>query len=355
MKYSWELLRADMRSERLRYPGETRSGLRESYAARATRVTVVVESRIGVFTQFHGAGEPDLEQLIDRAVAGAERNLARSPRRTSDKVTTLPVDDLPRDADLRALAWLHDTGSERTRIDCTIENSSGTKIDTCFEAAWREFSCNGHVMARAPTGTATVNDRQPQWAPERLLFAPWVLSHILLEPFMGGILGTAPLRKWPAETLVDPGWGAGVDYEGTARRQVVFTHGASLLNTPSDRVRAWTSGRESTGHAGFSGPVVRDLVVLPTKPTAHTLPSGTLVAEATCLARRDDSGSTVLGLSLLNENGTILPPVIAELDDVSDLLNAGEWRGPWQRGKGPWTSRWLVIGIPNQWLRIHHK
>jgi hypothetical protein len=327
----------------------------ESYVERATRVTVVVESHIGVTTEFHGGDEPDLERLVDRCVADAVHHPVRSPLRRPDTVPTSLVSQVPRDTELRTMSWLDTGGTEHNQVGYTIEDSNGAKVDTHFERTWQELSFEGHVLARVPPHAPSTGDGQPEWSPERLLFPPWVLSQILLGPFAEGILGTAPLRKWPAETLLDPGWGEGVDYEGTARGLVVFAEGRSLRNTPVDRLRAWTSGREPTGHAGLTGPAVRDLVVLPEAPTTDPLPlpPGSLVVEATCLARSPNGGSAVLALRLLNEDGVVQPPVVVETDDVADLLDAGHWRGPWQRGKGPWTSQWLVIGVPSRWLRIY--
>lgn len=357
MNYSWELLRANTRSERRRYPGKGRTGLHELYAERATRVTVVIESGIGVSTEFHGTDEPCLEHLIDRAVANTEHNPVRLALRRPDcevtEVMTPRVSNVPRSTDLRGMPWLHDSGSERTRVDYSIEDSSGETVNAHFVQAWSDLGFKGHILARAPMSALSTDDKQPVWTPERLLFSPWVLSQILLEPLLSGILGTAPLRKWPTENLIDPGWGEGVDYDGTVRTLTVFTEGRTLRSAPLDRLHAWSSGREPTGHAGLTGPIVRDLVVLPEESTAQTLPSGTLVAEATCLAPSANGSSTVLALRLLNRNDTVLPPAIIELDDVVDLLDVGHWCGPWQRGMGPWTSRWLVIGVPSPWLRTH--
>jgi hypothetical protein len=349
MNHSWELACATVRAERCRHPHDAAPAVRERYAEHVTRLTVLTGPNIGVATQFHGADGPDLDDLAERAVASVAPTQRDPVHRTSAAMRS--PGEIPDRTDLRAMAWLQDIGGERTRVDCTVEDSSGSKIDTCVTEAWRDAGVHGHLVARVPAGAPISEDERPEWTPRRLLFAPWVLSQILLEPIMNGLVGCAPLRRWPAEILIDPGWGGGVDCEGTPRRPTVLTAHRRLQTAPLDRLRAWTTGREVTGHAGFTGAVVRDLVVLPAQPVALAVPPGTLVVEAACLARDIDGASAMLALSALAADGGLLPAVRTELGDITDLLDAGQWCGPWQRGHGPWTSHWLAMGVSSRWLR----
>lgn len=350
MNHSWELARATVRTQRCRHPTGA-PGVREDHVEHVSKLTVLIGANIGVATRFHGADGPDLDDLTEQAIASAAPMPTDAVRRTP--VATDPPPQVPDRAELRSMAWLHDVGSECIRVDCAVEDSSGSTIDTTVTETWHHLGVHGHLLARAPADAPISEDERPEWTPQRLLFAPWVLSQLLGEPIMNGLVGSAPLRRWPAETLVDPGWDGGVDCEGVPRRRTVLAAHRRLRTAPLDRLRAWTTGREVTGHAGLTAVVVRDLVVLPAQPTVPLLPAGAVVVEASCLARDDDGASAVLALGVLDENGGLLPTIRTELGDITDLLGAGHWCGPWQRGHGPWTSHWLAMGVSSRWLRTH--
>lgn len=356
MSYSWEILKLVARTERQWPTPQGQAVVREHHDERATRVCVIVDSHCGVATAFHGPEGADVNELIDLAVLDAARHPAKA---TSSEPTggpsPLPPVDTPVRADLMGLSWLAKSGKQHLRIEYSLDRADEPSLNVATDEHWRDLTVDGYPVARVSVDAPTIAMERPEWDPACWLIPPHVLSQLMMEPMLNAIVGRSRLRKWPAGTLFDPGWGGGFDYEGNARLSTVFSQAGTLLMRATDRRTAWAHGLSSTGHAGLTGPVVRDLVVAGNRPADDAMPPGTLVAGATCLAREDDGRSPVLGLRLVDKAGGALPPVVVTLDDLADLLDAGNWHGPCQRGIGPWTSRWLAIGVPNPYLRPHHQ
>jgi hypothetical protein len=116
---------------------------------------------------------------------------------------------------------------------------------------------------------------------------------------------------------------------------------------PTDRVASALSGRPLTGRAGFAGPHIRDLLVAPSAAQAPWLQSATLVTSAARLAIDSASGADAL---IAIETDGALEAVVLRLSHLNELPARGVWCGPWQRGAGSWTSRWLLIEGADEWM-----
>ncbi|HZB50141.1 MAG TPA: hypothetical protein VE547_13695 [Mycobacteriales bacterium] len=307
-----------------------------------TRVSVEVAGRRGSVVQVHGPDPVDLPPLVDAAVSAAAA--AETPAgRTIPAVHPPPADRRPRRRELCSLGWLTPGPVERKDVRFSRDTGAGHD-EGGWSSHWRTLLLQSRPAARVPVDAPVLAGGTPAVDPGRLLLPPHVLSQLLSEPLTAALLGITSLRRWPRAALRDPAWEGGADYEGTPRRPVCFAVDGALCTGPADRATAARDHRLSTGHAGVGGPLVRDLVV--DGGDAGPLPAGLPVIEGTCLSRGADGRNPVFGLRTAALGGRPAETLTVALDDVADLLDCGQWCGPWQRGAGSWTSRWLTMGNP---------
>lgn len=345
MTHAWDILRLVAVAEHTDAPSTGSSDTVERRTERITRVSVVAESRCGSAMAFHGPDDADLDALISQAVHNAATGPIRPTDSASDKRTAAPViNGIPDHADLVALSWLEPGGTDHQHVDYTRQQSTGFVAKADHAETWHRQSIAGYPVGRVPEGASLIEARRPSHDPSCWLIPPIVLSQLLLDPLLNAVTGRAQLRRWPSDSLVDPAWGGGQDYEGTPRLPTVLAHHGALITLAADRRSAWARGTQPTGHSGLGGAVIRDLVMIGRCPAMNTLPPGAIVAQATRMASGLCGDDTMFALRTLNPRGIAEEPALITVRDVADLLDAGTWCGPFQRGLGPWTSRWLAIG-----------
>ena len=237
------------------------------------------------------------------------------------------------------MPWLTPMGEDTLVLDYDL-NGSANAASGALREQWTRYGRGGAVLTRVPSGEPVVaSDPEPAPDPTTWLFPPCVLAKLYAEPLLTGLTG-GPAVTWPRVDLVDPGWDGGTDVEGTSRTPVRFTESGELRLYAVDRRAAALRGQPLTGHGGLSGPVVRDLVVGP-DAAGHPLPAAaTIVRDAECVASDQGGRNALIAVRLFSDVqdkfGVLLPR-------LCDLLDAGRWCGPWQRGSGAWTSRWLTL------------
>ncbi len=244
---------------------------------------------------------------------------------------------------LLRLRWLTDLGAEHTNVTYSVRGFTGEVTSTTVHTHWQSLGQETDVLARIPHGAATAHCEQPRWTPERWLLPPYVLSSVLLEPIVTALTCGPALSRWPAYRIADPAWGGGTDMEGTPRIPTVFAAQGELITRPTDRRTGWRHNLALTGHAGVSGPVVRDLVIGSTGNDEDPIPPGRIIRQARVLSMGPAGQEPVLCLCPTDRNGRLSDVLVVSLSHISDLLDSGTWHGPWQRGAGAWVSRWLAI------------
>ncbi|WP_137816935.1 hypothetical protein [Gandjariella thermophila] len=315
-------------------------------------MSVVVQSRLGVAALVHADEHVDLNTLITQAVLDAARG-RKNTTVSSAPVTNIrsAIEEIPNPDCMRTLPWLAEFGNERQTIEYRIDRGSASTLSHTIENRWTDFAIANRPLARAPTGAPPAKANMPRHHSSCWLIPPIVLSQLFLEPIMNGLTGRGTLRKWPHVRLLDPAWGGGIDLDGHPRTPTIFAHHNRLLTKPTERRQAWTEGQPQTGHAGIAGAHIRDLLVAADEPPDEALPPGTVVMDGRCLAAGHDGRDALVALELRDPAGSTQRPRAVILNDLTDLLDLGTWHGPWQRGLGPWTSRWLAIGEPQRCLR----
>ncbi|MFE7114112.1 hypothetical protein ACFU99_01635 [Streptomyces sp. NPDC057654] len=337
MTHSWEILRLHARSQQIR-PAE-----RTCHHERATRVTVTVHGRLGTATAHHGPTPPDLDTLIQQAI----RRAAHGPQQPAARgAAPQPAPPALAPGDLRGLSWLQASGTHTQHITTSVESSTGNHRHTALSYRWHELSSGRHLLARIPPGAPEHTGPPPAHDRAHWLIPPHALSQVLLQPILNALTGRTRLDHWPHTSLSDPAWHRGTDYEGTPRTPTTFADHGTLRTHVTDRATAWTHRTHSSGHSGLSGPVVRDLVLAPEHPPQPLPATATLVVAAALLACGPHGNNPVISLRPLGDDGTPQPPALITPRHLAAFLDHGQWCGPWQRGAGPWTSPWLMIGAP---------
>jgi hypothetical protein len=304
----------------------------------ARRVTVMGSDFIG-----RAAGPADLctpGDLIDRALRHIRRSLPYT-----DGGNTAPAGS-PTSSDLRGLPWAVRTGHEQIHVRYKLTSSDGRSLDGGYESEWQRLSVGGRTLARIPVDAPDAGLPFPAANGGQLLLPPWALAQMLLEPALQA-LASGLAGEWAAVDLIDPAWGGGTDLEGTVRTAIRFTAAGTTGARPSDRYVAAISGQPLTGHAGLAGPHVRDLVVEAGAECAPWPSHADVVTSAACLASSDGLGRDAL---IALELGGCGGASILRLAHLTELLALGRWCGPWQRGAGAWTSRWLLIEGADEWM-----
>lgn len=338
--WTWELsdVRAVLYAERR--DTDSRLPYREQSKTRVVRLSVLADGRLGQASIYCGESEPDLVKLVNDAGADSARWGTR-PDWAADHIPSAnQAPEIVAREQLHALPWLESMGADEEMFTFRTRRSNGTRYHGERRDSWERLGFGGCTLARVPAGAASLPQEQPRWSGDRLLVSPWVLSGLMLEAVTRAVHSENPGR-WADIPLHDPAWGPGTDIEGTHRVPFRFSAGGTW-HVAADRRTSWSRGVPTTGHAGISGPVIRDLAVGP--PAAETpLPAlGALVLDALCV---ESSGAGAMVAMAIAREDTQEPVEVLwyALRHLSELLQCGRWCGPWQRGQGAWTSRWIDI------------
>jgi hypothetical protein len=241
--------------------------------------------------------------------------------------------------DFELPGWLSPSRSEHEETAYTITSSTGADFAEHIDQRWTGLEHDGVLTGWVPEGAAVRTGMRPEANGDFVLLSPWVLSQLLLDDVVRGLV--TGQESWPHVTITDPARFAATDMDGTSRCSVCFVAGGRLKARPANLAAGLRSGHPLTGHGGLSGTVVRELSVVPgSGPASRVLVNGVIARSATAVPGRCDRTLLVLDLS-----GSSRPRrmVLALPGSVLTLLDHGRWCGPVLRGRGGWISQWLAV------------
>ncbi|MDQ0764961.1 hypothetical protein [Streptomyces canus] len=312
-------------------------------------LTVMTDDRVGKAVLPVGAGEEQIsDALLEQALLDAAQHVPRGKPGTG--LDESDTDGSPALGDLLALDWLEEIGDSSEKVEFSVRHASGDRHRGSWQRSWVTLGKGDKPFARVPA-SAALNPAiaEPDTKDGEMLLPPWILGEIFLETLSAALTSQEGLAKWPSASLVDPAWGRGVDMEGTARRPVTFSRAGCWLARATDARTRLSAAGETTGHAGAGGPHIRDLVVGPNGPTAPFPRSAKMVSSGALLGIDAGGRNAVVALRTGDGSGAGERAKVVGFSHLADLMDSGSWCGPWQRGPGPWTSRWLAV--PDDVLR----
>jgi hypothetical protein len=334
-----ELLEVNFRSTRTLRSAD-RVG-QESVHETYTRVSLTESGRIGSAYAAGSPAEVDLDELTHVA-AGALFSTDAGVRENGDADPVSAPTALPTPLGLHGLGWLQPGALTCSTLDVHVHDLGSARLRSTRREAWQEFGLAGFPIARLPPEAPLEALAQPAVDETVWLVPPYAMSSLLVQHLEQALCGVRELAYWPRAAIADPAWHNGVDLEGTARRPMLFAQGHRRRGTATDLASAYRTGCRPTGHAGLAGPRIHDLVI-GCDLNAVGMSRGAVVVQADLLAcDPDGSGATVI-VQQLDDQGASVQPRIVRLRHLFELLDRGEWCGPWQRGLGPWISRWFVM------------
>lgn len=342
MTDEWELLHVTgvTRVDRQIPDGDATTTVRRCETFQLQRLSLLRDDRLGIATAIGEPSGADLSGLIARAIEDAKGG----PRHPGQGLVTrqpgLASPPAPVEPLMQALPWLADVGEDSVDVSYRIWSPDSGPVPGGIHERWRVAGLGEAPCGRVPEGAPRSTDPPPAWDPSVWLFPPWALAQLLLEPVSTALVAGA--EHWPRFDVRDPGWGGGVDMEGVPRLPRTLVRDGRPKLVIADRRRAWHAGGTPTGHAGISGPVIRDLLV--GDAGSRPLPAaGAVVTDVTRLDGDHRWGPAHLAVQLSSYDLDVRTVAFAAFECLADLIDHGQWCGPWQRGKGSWTSRWLAV------------
>ncbi|WP_157979624.1 hypothetical protein [Kribbella monticola] len=341
MAGEWLLTRASSREEAWSRLGH------DVRTQHLTALTIKQHGMVGKAYRVHPVDRAaEIEELYELAVAASTRiEVGTDPGATGAVDVDVPEVRFTRPA------WLQEIGRDTRTVSFTVL-ANGAKVHGRWCEDWIRLGHHGSLVARIPrSATEVAQTPSPKWSADRLLLPPAVLGTICLPALLHGLTAEDDVQPWPQARIVDPGWGDGPDLEGYLREPALLGACGRLVTRPADLRRAELNGLPRTGHGGLSALVFRDLVIGDGPVTA--LPPGRVVTEAMQLAGRRTGHEVLVDLTARGPAADPDDHFLVRLPHTSDLLDAGTWCGPWQRGPGPWTSPWLSVELAavDLWMR----
>jgi hypothetical protein len=326
----WQLLRTAAENVASRPAPGGNAGVRHRWTYHWDRIRLSVAGRTGTAGAFHDGSGADLAALLYSAARRASAPpVRREPSRPAPAGTGPPAgNEPPALPEIQRLSWQAGIGRERHIAGYALYRPDRPPLRWQVRRTLLLLGIDQAVCARAEPDTALLPAEAPEPGRWPLLLSPLLLSALLLAPTLNR-LGAA--ASWPAVSLGDPAAGGGFDDVGEPRRPLWFVDNGTVVGGP---------GGETTD--GFGVGLHDLLVVGPDHGNDPPLPSaGAFVSSGTVCG--DPEGPRLVVLHERADAAGRRRTHGCPVGDVRELLGRGTWCGPFQRGAGPWISRWLAL------------